>query len=136
MDHVTLLQMAEAAREKAYAPYSHFQVGAALLCASGKVYTGCNIENMSYSATVCAERTALYKAVSEGERAFVAIAISGGPEGEQGGFCAPCGICRQVMAEHCTPGFEVVFQQNKQVRICRLDELLAHAFTDLHQKGE
>ncbi len=129
MEHTALLALAEQAREKAYAPYSHFKVGAALLSASGKVYTGCNIENMSYSATVCAERTALYKAVSEGERVFVAIAISGGPEGKKGGFCAPCGICRQVMGEFGKPDFLVILGSSNNCKVYTLDELLPHSFS-------
>ena len=136
MDYQQLMTLAEQARARAYAPYSNFTVGAALLCASGKIYTGCNVENASFGATNCAERTAFFSAIADGARDFVAIAVAGGRAGEESGTCAPCGICRQVMTELCTPDFEVVFRQNKQVRICRLDELLAHAFTDLHQKGE
>ena len=81
------MQLAEKARENAYAPYSHFRVGAAILCTNGKVYTGCNVENVSYGGTVCAERTAMLKAISEAEREFTAIAITGAKEGEKGGFC-------------------------------------------------
>ena len=96
-----LIRLAEAARERAYAPYSGFLVGAALLGKSGKVYLGCNVENAGYSATNCAERTAFFKAISDGEREFQAIAIVGGKRGEKPGYCPPCGICRQVMAEFC-----------------------------------
>ena len=89
-------------REKAYTPYSHFQVGAALLTKEGMVYRGCNIENAAYTPSNCAERTAFFKAVSEGERNFEAIAIVGGPEGKlPDAYCAPCGVCRQVMMEFC-----------------------------------
>ena len=94
-----LVSLARAAMARAYAPYSGFQVGAALLAESGAVYLGCNIENSSYSPTICAERTAFAKAVSEGERAFTAIAIVGGKEGTWSGFCPPCGVCRQVMRD-------------------------------------
>ena len=101
-----LIQQAMEAREKAYAPYSNFMVGAALLCADGKVYTGCNVESVSYSPTTCAERTALVKAVSEGERKFAAIAVVGGHAGgtvnENEGvdeYSAPCGVCRQFLYE-------------------------------------
>ena len=94
-----LIHKAIAAREFAYAPYSNFCVGAALLTKSGKIYTGCNVENAGYSATNCAERTAFFKAVSEGEREFAAIAIVGGPRGPLTEYCSPCGVCRQVMAE-------------------------------------
>ena len=128
IDHEKLLEMAESAREGAYAPYSHFTVGAALLGASGKVYTGCNIENMSYSATVCAERTALFKAISESEKDFVAIAISGAPEGEKGAFCAPCGICRQVLSEFCAKDFLVILGTAEKCKTYTLGELLPLTF--------
>ena len=95
---------------RAYAPYSGFQVGAALLAESGAVYLGCNIENSSYSPTICAERTAFAKAVSEGERAFIAIAVVGGKEGTCSGFCPPCGVCRQVMREFCFDDFRILFR--------------------------
>ena len=91
------------ARKKAYTPYSHFQVGAALLTKAGKIYHGCNIENAAYTPTNCAERTAFFKAVSEGEREFAAIAIAAGPEGGELSFTSPCGVCRQVMREFCEP---------------------------------
>ncbi len=99
-----LIQRAIEAREFAYCPYSNWAVGAALLTREGKVYTGCNIENGGFSATNCAERTAFFKAVSEGERNFAAIAIVGGTKGQQlENYCSPCGVCRQVMAEFCDP---------------------------------
>ena len=102
MDNKLLIEEAKKARLMSYAPYSHFCVGAALLTKSGTVYHGCNIENAAYSPTNCAERTAFFKAVSEGERAFVKIAIVGGKEGEEPvQTCAPCGVCRQVMLEFC-----------------------------------
>jgi cytidine deaminase len=105
MDERKLVQEAWAAREMAYTPYSHFKVGAALLTKGGKVYRGCNIECSTYTPTNCAERTAFFKAVSEGEREFEAIAVVGAPEdapkSSEGGRCAPCGVCRQVMAEFC-----------------------------------
>lgn len=106
MDEKALITSAFEARERAYAPYSHFKVGAALLCRSGAVYLGCNIENAAYGPSNCAERTAIFKAVSEGESEFTAIAIVGGPEGKgkgEVGMCAPCGVCRQVMMEFCEP---------------------------------
>jgi cytidine deaminase len=98
-----LVKLAEAARGNAYVPYSGFRVGAALLTMSGKVYTGCNIENAAYSPTNCAERTAFFKAVSEGEREFTAIAVAGGKYEEVSEPCTPCGVCRQVMMEFCDP---------------------------------
>jgi len=98
-----LINEAIIAMRKAYAPYSGFFVGAALLTKDGKVYTGCNIENAAFTPTICAERTAFAKAVSEGENAFSAIAIVGGKEGKMVGAFPPCGVCRQVMAEFCDP---------------------------------
>ena len=102
-----LVQQAIAAMERAYAPYSGYKVGAALLCKDGTVYQGCNIENASYTPTICAERTAFSKAVSEGHREFTAIAICGGKDGVISGLFPPCGVCRQVMREFCEPDFQV-----------------------------
>ena len=104
MDNQQLITLALKAREKAYAPYSHFAVGAAVLTKGGLVYTGCNIENASYGATNCAERTAIFKAVSEGHKELVKIAIVGGKKGEEiTEYAYPCGVCRQVIAEFCDP---------------------------------
>ena len=105
-----LLQLAIEARKNSYSPYSGFRVGAALLTKSGKVYLGCNIENSGFTATSCAERTAFFKAVSDGEKEFAAIAIVGGTKGEElQDLCYPCGVCRQVMAEFCHPDeFQVI----------------------------
>lgn len=97
----------------AYAPYSGFNVGAALLCKSGKVYTGCNIENASFTPTVCAERTAVFKAVSEGEREFLKLAVVGGKGGKTGGIAQPCGVCRQVLREFCQDDFEIIFVKDE-----------------------
>ena len=111
MDDKTLMQMAQDARKNSYSPYSHFRVGAALLTKGGKVYTGCNVENASFSATNCAERTAIFKAVSEGVREFAAIAIVGNDVNTkigEGDFCPPCGVCRQVMCEFCSADFEII----------------------------
>ncbi len=103
-----LMSKAMKARLKAYTPYSHYKVGAALLSKKGIVYTGCNIENASFTPTSCAERTAFFKAVSEGDTEFEAIAICGGPEDARKlGFCSPCGVCRQVMAEFCDDDFKI-----------------------------
>lgn len=97
---LALAQRAKEARKNAYTPYSGFAVGAALLCKDGSVYAGCNIENAGFTATCCAERTAFFRAVNDGKRQFSAIAIAGGKAGEEPTqFCAPCGVCRQVMAE-------------------------------------
>lgn len=120
-----LLQAAKSAAERAYAPYSRFCVGAALLAADGTVYTGCNIENASYSATLCAERTAFAKAISDGKREFVKIAVVGGQNP-----CFPCGVCRQVMAEVCERDFEVILTDDQET-VCQftLEELLPFAFS-------
>ena len=103
MTDLELIALAKKAREAAYAPYSGFLVGAALLCADGSVFTGCNIENAAYTPTNCAERTAFFKAVSEGKRKFTAIAIVAAPESQPLRKTAPCGVCRQVMMEFCDP---------------------------------
>ena len=100
-----LIELAKDAMTRSYSPYSGFKVGAALLCADGTVYQGCNIENAAFSPTVCAERTAIFKAVSEGKRDFAAIAVCGGKDAVITGCFPPCGVCRQVMAEFCTGDF-------------------------------
>lgn len=137
MTDLELMRIAEEARKFSYVPYSHFAVGAALLTKDGKVYTGCNIENASYSPTNCAERTAVFKAVSEGEKDFVAIAVIGAPEGEEGKFCAPCGVCRQVLREFCDPNtFRVLLGTTKEVKSYTLGELLPASFSPADLKGE
>lgn len=126
-----LINEAFAARRMAYTPYSHFQVGAALLTADGKIYRGCNIENAAYTPTNCAERTAFFKAVSEGEREFTAIAIVGGAEdATEFDWCAPCGVCRQVMEEFCDERtFEIVLARSaEEYEIYTLGELLPKGF--------
>ncbi len=125
-----LIAAALAARENAYAPYSGFFVGAALECEDGSVYTGCNIENAAYTPGNCAERTAFFKAVSEGHRKFMRIAIVGGRKGESV-MPAPCGVCLQVMAEFCDPdGFEVWMAKNEKVyKKKKLRELLPCGFS-------
>lgn len=128
-DYKSLMAEAQKARQKSYSPYSRFRVGAALLTKSGKIYTGCNIENAAYTPTVCAERTAIFKAVSEGERDFEALAIIGGAEGETADFCAPCGVCRQVIAEFCKKDFKIVLGNEDNFKVYTLDGLLPFAFT-------
>lgn len=125
-----LIELAIAAMDNAYAPYSGYKVGAALLCSDGTVYTGCNIENAAFSPTVCAERTAVFKAVSEGKRKFSAIAVCGGKDGNITGFFPPCGVCRQVMAEFCPKDFTVYLVGAKGTyRTCTLGELLPESFS-------
>lgn len=125
-----LISRALEARKNAYAPYSEFRVGAALLSDSGEIYTGCNIENSAYTPTNCAERTAFFKAVSEGVRSFRAICIAGGPgEREPEEPCPPCGVCRQVMLEFCGPEFEVILAVNgQQYEVYTLDRLAPMGF--------
>jgi cytidine deaminase len=124
-----LLDLAIEARKYSYAPYSEFHVGAALLTKSGKVYKGCNIENASFGATNCAERTAIFKAVSEGEGDFEAIAIVGGKDGKELELCPPCGICRQVMTEFCDlDTFRIVLGDEHEERSYTLTELLPLTF--------
>lgn len=125
-----LIEAAMQARGLAYAPYSHYAVGAALLSADGSVYCGCNIENSSYGATNCAERTAFFKAVSKGQREFTAIAIVGGREGQEPvEYAHPCGICRQVMQEFCERDFRIYVGRSKEdYREYTLGELLPFGF--------
>ncbi len=129
MTDLDLMNLAIEARKNAYAPYSGFSVGAALLTASGKVYTGCNIENAAYSPTNCAERTAFFKAVSEGERDFLAIAVAGGKGEAPDEFCAPCGVCRQVMAEFCNADFRVILGNGERQSVHTLCDLLPLSFS-------
>lgn len=126
----TLISQALQAMERAYTPYSGFKVGAALLASDGTVFQGCNIENAAYSPTNCAERTAFFKAVSEGARQFDAICIVGGKEGKLTDYTAPCGVCRQVMMEFCNPEtFRVILAKNESdYRTFLLEELLPMGF--------
>lgn len=131
MTDMELFEEAKKARLRAYTPYSHFQVGAALLAKSGKVYHGCNIENAAYTPTNCAERTAFFTAVYEGEREFSKIAVVGAKEGEDPvNVCAPCGVCRQVMREFCSPKeFEIILADGKGgIKNWKLEELLPCGF--------
>lgn len=125
-----LIHAAIEAMGRSYSPYSHFQVGAALLTKGGRIYQGCNIENAAYTPTNCAERTAFFKAVSEGERDFAAICIVGGKEGKPESFTAPCGVCRQVMMEFCNPRtFRVILALDEnQWKEYTLEELLPMGF--------
>ena len=129
-DVAALIQAAFSAREYAYTPYSHFKVGAALLCKNGKIYTGCNIESATYSPTNCAERTALFKAVSEGEREFSAIAVVGSLEGQKNTLVtSPCGVCRQMLYEFGGDDLIVILAKSlENYQITTLGELLPLAF--------
>jgi cytidine deaminase len=135
MDKKSLIEQAVAMTERSYAPYSHFHVGAALLGKDGKVYTGCNVENAAYGPSNCAERTAVFKAVSEGCREFEAIAIAGGLEDSSGkpvikDFCPPCGVCRQVLAEFCEKDFKILLTDGSDaIKEFTLGELLPESFS-------
>lgn len=126
-----LIAAAIEARRRSYSPYSHYQVGAALLSMDGQIITGCNIENAAYGPSNCAERTAFFKAVSEGMREFTAIAIVGSPEGEElTQYAYPCGVCRQVMAEFCElENFRIIVAKSEEdYRVMTLAELLPEGF--------
>jgi cytidine deaminase len=130
MTHRELAQLAIDAMGHAYAPYSGHWVGAALLCSDGTVYQGANLENAAYGPTVCAERVAIFKAVYDGHRDFSAIAICGGPNGDIKKFCAPCGVCRQVLREFCRDEFEILLVGPEgALEVCTLGQLLPHSFS-------
>lgn len=135
-----LIEKAIESTKYSYAPYSNFTVGAALLAENGKIYTGCNIENASYSPTNCAERTAIFKAVSEGVRKFTKIAIVGGPKRKLIEKCSPCGVCRQVIAEFASDDFEVILGNSKDnyEKYKFFEEILPLSFTkkDLKSKED
>lgn len=123
-----LINKALIAMNNSYSPYSDFKVGAALLCKNGKVYIGTNIENASYSATICEERSAISNAVSNGETEFSAIAIVGGKNGEIEDFCYPCGSCRQVINEFFDKDFKIILTDGKSLKTITLKELLPFSF--------
>jgi len=126
MDYDLLVKKAAEAKEKAYAPYSGFRVGAAVLTADGRIYTGCNVENSSFGATICAERTAVVKAVSDGKTEIAAIAVTS--DSEQ--YTFPCGICRQVISEFVSDETKIICSnKNGQYKIYNLKDILPHAFT-------
>ncbi|MHC1693812.1 MAG: cytidine deaminase [Eubacteriales bacterium] len=131
MEDKKLVELARAAQLLAYAPYSRFQVGAALLGKSGKVYTGCNVENASFGATNCAERTAVFKAVSEGEREFEAIAVTSSAER----FTYPCGICRQVLSEFSSDIKIILWDKDEGIRIYKASELFPHSIIPLDEEN-
>ena len=137
MEQVMVEKLIDTAIEQlkfSYTPYSNFKVGAALLTKSGKIYTGCNIENASYTPTNCAERTAFFKAVSDGVRDFQAICIVGGKDGKLTEYTAPCGVCRQVMMEFCNPKtFQIILAVDKErYEIYTLEELMPLGFGPLN----
>lgn len=125
-----LIKEARRAREFSYSPYSDYMVGAAVMTEAGEIYSGCNVENAAYGPTNCGERTAIFKAVSEGKRKFKAIAIVGGKRGGEGDFATPCGVCRQVMMEFCNPeDMQIIVAKNmEEYKIFTLQELLPEGF--------
>ncbi|MCL2603033.1 MAG: cytidine deaminase [Defluviitaleaceae bacterium] len=128
-DYKQLAALAAEAKDRAYAPYSGFHVGAALLCESGRIYIGCNVESAAFPATVCAERTALLKAVSEGERKLKAIAVAGSKSGAEGDYCYPCGVCRQMLNEFAGEDFEVIIAKSADdYRVHKWAEILPFGF--------
>ncbi len=130
MTEVELIRLAKDAMHHAYAPYSGFKVGAALLTADGKVYPGCNIENAAYTPSNCAERTAFFKAVYAGERDFTAIAVVGGKDGVIEDVFPPCGVCRQVMQEFCGPDFMIYMGRADDSFVAvRLEDFLPYGFS-------
>ena len=131
MNNSELISAALEARERSYCPYSGFAVGAALECADGSIYLGCNIENSAFGPTVCAERTAFFKAVSDGKTDFAKIAVVGGKAGEVPcDYCPPCGVCRQVMQEFCKPDFEILIAKNAdEYKSLTLAEILPLGFS-------
>ena len=133
--YLDLIEKAKAARKLAYAPYSGYKVGSALLLSDGAVFVGANIENSAYSETVCAERVAFFNAISSGKRdGFRAIAILGGKDEYVDSFAAPCGACRQVMSEFCKEDFEIILFNGKDVRVFKLSELLPLNFNSENLK--
>ncbi|MDD6102589.1 MAG: cytidine deaminase [Clostridiales bacterium] len=123
-----LLQIAKEAREFSYSPYSNYSVGAALLCGDGSIYTGCNVETIVFNG-VCAERNACFKAISDGKRDFLAIAVAGGKHGTETGNCTPCGVCRQVLAEFARENdIIVIYEKSGEINAVPLSELLPYSF--------
>ena len=123
-----LINLAIEARKKAYTPYSKFKVGACLLCKNGEIYTGCNIENASLTPTVCAERTAIFKAIIEGNKDFKKIVVVGGKNEELNDFCAPCGVCRQVIREFSKKPEIIIANSKEDYKIYGMEEILPHSF--------
>ena len=136
MEPSELCNLAREAMTHAYVPYSGYKVGAALLCADGAVYQGCNIENASYTPTICAERTAFFKAVYDGHRDFTAIAVCGGKDGVITGSFPPCGVCRQVMREFCADDFMIYLVNPTGFEAVTLAQLLPYSFSaGVHMRG-
>ena len=128
-DH-ELIELAKKALENSYSPYSKFKVGAALLCKDGTVFSGCNVENASFGATNCAERTAIFSAVANGHRDFSKIAIVGTSDGNINQFTSLCGMCRQVLSEFCGEDFNIILFNGKNIKTFTMNEILPYPFSD------
>lgn len=136
MNEKDLFMLAKETMKNSYAPYSNYNVGAALICKNGNVYKGCNIENASYSVTNCAERTALFSAIANGEKEFSAVCVVGGKNGEITNYAMPCGVCRQVLSEFCDAEFKIyVGISEDDIKVFTLGELLPYSF-DKSKLGE
>lgn len=136
MTKETLFKLAKEVMKNSYAPYSNYNVGAVLLTKDGNIYKGCNVENVSYSATNCAERTAIFSAIANGEKEFEAICVVGGKNGEITDYAMPCGVCRQALAEFCDANFKIyVGISENEIKEFKLDELLPYSF-DKSKLGE
>ena len=136
MDKKDLFTLAKDTMKNSYAPYSNYNVGAVLLCKNGNIYKGCNIENASYSVTNCAERTAIFSAIANGEKEFESICVVGGKNGEITDYAMPCGVCRQALAEFCDADFKVYVGKNEEdIKEYTLSELLPYSF-DKSKLGE
>ena len=129
MKEQELINAAKKAMEKSYAPYSHFNVGAALYCGDGKVYLGANIENSSFSLCCCAERNAVFRAVNDGERDFKAIAIVGGKNHKIEKYGPPCGACRQVLTEFCKENFDIILTNGQKIKTFKLKDIMPLGFS-------
>ena len=129
MKEQELINAAKKAMEKSYAPYSHFNVGAALYCGDGKVYLGANIENSSFSLCCCAERNAVFRAVNDGERDFKAIAIVGGKNHKIEKYCPPCGACRKVLTEFCKENFDIILTNGQKIKTFKLKDIMPLGFS-------
>ena len=130
MTDYDLIELAKHAAENSYSPYSKFKVGAALLCRDGTVFSGCNIENVSFGATNCAERTAIFAAVINGHKDFSKIAVVGSSDGNISSFTPPCGICRQVLNEFCDNDFKIILFDGKNTKSFTLGEMLPYSFSE------
>lgn len=129
MDNKELIKLAIDVSQNSYSPYSNFRVGASLLTKSGKIYIGTNVENSSFSPTVCAERVAIFKAISEGEKEFEKIVIVGGENGDFSNYCSPCGVCRQVISEFCDNDFKIILgNKDLEYKEYTLNDMLPNVF--------